>query len=107
MRLSFKETVAIQNAARFYLKDFVFRLLLFGSRSDDAKKGGDIDLLFIVPLIKKSEATELKNKIRMKIFEAIPEQRIDITIATEEEIATDEFLRSVLPSAIDLFPSKE
>lgn len=106
MRLSPKEQKAIRTAANFYLTGFAFRLLLFGSRTDDLKKGGDIDLLLVVPADKKNEVIELKNQIRRKIYEVIPEQRIDLTVATEEEVGNDEFLSSVLPSAMTLIPSK-
>jgi hypothetical protein len=105
MRLSFKEQEAIKNAVSACLKQIPFRLYLFGSRTDDQKKGGDIDLLLLVPAEKKETAVELKNRIRIKIFESIPEQRIDITVATAEETGSDEFLRVALKGA--LFLSEE
>lgn len=49
---------------------------LFGSRTDDNKKGGDIDLLIISDRIKFSE----KISILIKLKEKIGEQKIDILI---------------------------
>jgi len=100
MRLTGKEQNAIQKAFQFCLAGIPFRLFLFGSRADDHKKGGDIDLLVLVPLAQKDAVIELKNKIRINLFETIPEQRVDITVATEEEVSTDPFLRSVFPGAV-------
>ncbi|HEY8272885.1 MAG TPA: nucleotidyltransferase domain-containing protein [Pseudobdellovibrionaceae bacterium] len=102
MRLSFKEQEGIKNAIGACLQEIPFKLYLFGSRADDKKKGGDIDLLLLVPASEKETVVELKNKIRIKIFETLSEQRIDITVAIEQECASDEFLRSILRGAIPL-----
>lgn len=45
MRLSQEHIAAIKQTAHAVLGDGA-RVILFGSRVDDAKKGGDIDLLF-------------------------------------------------------------
>ena len=56
------------------------RILLFGSRADDAKRGGDIDLLILSDTI----APEHKSRIRRTICDAIGEQRIDIILAADD-----------------------
>lgn len=45
MRLSQEQIACIKQTAQAVLGDDA-RVILFGSRVDDAKKGGDIDLLF-------------------------------------------------------------
>jgi predicted nucleotidyltransferase len=75
---------------------------LFGSRVDDTKKGGDIDLLVLVNSVDKSFFIESKIKVLKVIFEKLDEQKIDITVATEDELKSDVFLRSVSISMIEL-----
>lgn len=100
MRLSHKEVSSIKAAFSVVLADHPYELYLFGSRVDDNKKGGDIDLLVVVSTAQKSFTTDQKTAIRKKIFESIPEQKIDITVATSEELRSDDFLISVMNHAI-------
>lgn len=53
------------------------RVYLFGSRVDDQKLGGDIDLLVI------SRVIDLKSKLLIlnRMYDLIGEQKIDIVIA--------------------------
>ncbi len=77
MRLSDKE---IQ-----IFKDTILRIddnaaiYLFGSRTDDKAKGGDIDLLIISTKI----GFEEKVKIRAGILSQIEEQKIDLIITKD------------------------
>jgi predicted nucleotidyltransferase len=99
MRLSPKEVRAIQASFAECLAAISFQLYLFGSRLDDHKKGGDIDLLVVVGAENKSKTVELKSKIRSAIFKYLPEQRIDITVASEVELTTDLFLKTIFDTA--------
>jgi uncharacterized protein len=54
---------------------------LFGSRTDDTKKGGDIDILV---LSKKINAGD-KIDIKVDIFEKLEEQKIDIILAKDSK----------------------
>lgn len=102
MRLSSKEIKAIRSAFSTHLDAIPYQLYLFGSRTDKNKKGGDIDLLVIVPSESKQMVIELKGKIRNQIFNFIPEQKIDITVATKAELRTDPFLKEIAPKALPL-----
>lgn len=102
MRLSTKELSTIKRAFAEVLLGRPFQLYLYGSRTDDTKKGGDIDLLLVVPTELKSDVIELKTKIRCRIFDFIDEQKIDITVATENELSSDIFLSSVKADCIVL-----
>lgn len=52
------------------------QILLFGSRADDRKKGGDIDLLVISKKLDYSDGLS----IRQKIFQKMDEQQIHLLI---------------------------
>jgi predicted nucleotidyltransferase len=75
MRLSDRERNAIVSAVRFY--DARAQVFLFGSRADDAKKGGDIDLLVRSASIGPAE----RRRNRRSICDVIGEQKIDIRVA--------------------------
>lgn len=49
-------------------------IYLYGSRCNDNKGGGDIDIAIVSDKIKKSE----KSKIRLTLYDLIGEQKIDI-----------------------------
>ncbi len=59
-----------------YSLDKTAKIFLFGSRVDDKKKGGDIDLIVSSDKISKEDVL----KIKFKIFEKLDEQKIDILL---------------------------
>ncbi len=83
MRLTDFESNAIKQSACevFGAKTQVF---LFGSRTDDSKKGGDIDLY-----IKVETRNDLKHKIKylLMLEQKIGEQKIDIVFAEDQSRA--------------------
>lgn len=74
MRLKEFEVRAIKDAV--YSMDKTAKIFLFGSRVDDKKKGGDIDIIISSDKISKDDVF----KIKRKIFEKLDEQKIDIMI---------------------------
>lgn len=101
MRLKQKEITAIVKSFQIFFPDLVNQLYLFGSRADDSKRGGDIDLLIVVETSEqKSLLVDSKIRIKMKIFETLDEQKIDITVATRAELNSDPFLKQIFPGAI-------
>lgn len=84
MRLSEKEKSAIVQAVNGI--DPNAKIYLFGSRADDTKRGGDIDLLILSQTLDRGD----KRKIKFELYEAIGEQKIDILIAKD---LTDPFVR--------------
>ncbi|GHT10001.1 hypothetical protein FACS1894170_01450 [Planctomycetales bacterium] len=54
-------------------------LWIFGSRTDDTKKGGDIDIAILSPKIDLMK----KIQIRRDILDRIGEQKIDIVISRD------------------------
>lgn len=63
-----KETVlSIDNDAK---------ILLFGSRTDDKKKGGDIDILIVSKKMNRKDIWQVRNKF----FDKFGEQKLDIIL---------------------------
>ena len=60
----------------FHTYDPKARVCLFGSRVDDNKRGGDIDLLILSDKIEPSKKIELL----LKLYEIVGEQKIDLII---------------------------
>jgi predicted nucleotidyltransferase len=95
MRLSEYERTSIRDAVTKFLPDA--QILLYGSRTDDAKRGGDIDILILT-----AQELDLRTKINIEatMWGKIGEQKIDILI--EKPDALSRFGRIVIPSAIPL-----
>jgi uncharacterized protein len=74
MRLSEKEISAIKNNILNFDQDA--KIYLFGSRTNDKAKGGDIDVLVISDKIGFNEQL----KIRTGIFSEIEEQKLDVIV---------------------------
>lgn len=93
MRLSDQEHRAIVDAVSAF--DAEAKIYLFGSRLDDTRKGGDIDLLIL------SETIDLDAELRIKlrIYDVIGEQKIDILRPKDME---DPFARMALKEGIRL-----
>lgn len=99
MRLENFEIIQIKKSIEQFVKNS-YILYLFGSRVDDNKKGGDIDLLLV--LDNNNDKILLSNekyKILAEIKFNIGEQKIDLVIAKEDELFTDPFLREIIASA--------
>ncbi len=80
MRLSEFQLESIRNSVNNNISNYELRL--FGSRVDDNKKGGDIDLLL---LTKEKIESERKRRILREIKNLIGEQKIDLVNFTFDE----------------------
>lgn len=84
MRLSPEERRGIARAASTVLPPGA-RVSLFGSRVDDAKRGGDVDLLVEVPDGQTpEELVRLQNRFAAHLYHQIGERRIDLLICTRD-----------------------
>ncbi|SLM30621.1 DNA polymerase beta domain protein region [Desulfamplus magnetovallimortis] len=93
MRLNSTEKKAIKDSI---LKvDPCAKIYLFGSRVDDNKKGGDIDLLVFSSL----NALEAKLLIKTELFKRIEEQKVDIIVSDDHE---DPFVKMILEDGVQL-----
>lgn len=70
-------------------------IYLYGSRVDDTKHGGDIDIL----IMSKTIDFDKKLTISARLFEAMDEQKIDLLVASD---VSDPFTRVAREEAIRL-----
>lgn len=95
MRLHSHEIRAIEEAG---LRVFPAgtAIYLFGSRLDDAARGGDIDLLVESPVpLSAKELVDKRTRFIAQLYRELGEQRIDVVIAQ----AGEEDSRSVVDTA--------
>ena len=72
------------------------QLYLFGSRNDDTKRGGDIDLLVVSSKLTKKDLRFL----RIEFFKQFGEQKIDIVLDNGE--FKDPFIKLIFQKAVIL-----
>ncbi|WP_319559814.1 nucleotidyltransferase domain-containing protein [Marispirochaeta sp.] len=78
MRITVREQEAIRETA-FEIFGDTSKVILFGSRADDAKKGGDIDLM-IETEETSSNALSKKIPFLVKLKQKIGDRKIDVVI---------------------------
>lgn len=85
MRLPAADQAAIADAARAVLPPGS-RVMLFGSRTDDTRRGGDIDLLVEPPqpMDAQSQLT-LSTRLVSRLYRSMGERRIDVLVAAASE----------------------
>jgi predicted nucleotidyltransferase len=93
MRLSKSEVEAIKSTV--HNLDADAQITLFGSRADNSKRGGDIDLLIMSQKLTDRDA----RPIRLGLYDKLGEQKIDIVIAKD---TSDAFVRIALAEGIVL-----
>ncbi|MEW6620633.1 MAG: nucleotidyltransferase domain-containing protein [bacterium] len=87
MRLDKEE----KEALKFALTDFKGAVYLFGSRLDETKKGGDIDILLISQ--EKINPLKLSLKIQARFFLRC-EEKIDIIVYDDKSAFCQEVLKN-------------
>ena len=98
MRLSLKEQQLIKQT--IYHLDQNAKIYLFGSRVDDSKKWGDIDLLVFSTRLGFTE----QRQIKIKLYEQIGEQKIDLIIAKD---TSKPFIQLALEEAVLLWTQND
>lgn len=85
MRLRPEEKEAIAQAAREVFAPGT-AVLLFGSRTDDRRRGGDVDLLIETPApMPPAELVARRTRFVARLYRSLDEQRIDTVITTRGE----------------------
>jgi len=84
MRLTETEKVDIAQAAMAVLPAGS-RVMLFGSRVDDTKRGGDVDLLVEMPApCPPDEVVRLQSRLAVQLYRRWGERRIDIVVCARD-----------------------
>ena len=92
MRLSKPEITLLKETLKTLSSEA--KLYLFGSRVDDSKRGGDIDLLVVSEKLKKRDLRIL----RIRFYEKFGEQKMDIVL--DDGNFTNIFHKIVLKKAV-------
>jgi len=92
MRLKYKEIRLLKDT--LYKLSASAKLYLFGSRVDDSKKGGDIDLLVVDKDLTKKDLRTL----RIEFFKKFGEQKIDIVL--DDGSFTNVFSKMIFQKAV-------
>ncbi|PXW97059.1 hypothetical protein C7444_105158 [Sphaerotilus hippei] len=80
MRLTPDEQQAVRLASREAFPTGT-RVLLFGSRVDDQKRGGDIDLLVELPqALSAADMVQRRTRFSARLYRLLGEQRIDVVM---------------------------
>ena len=95
VRLKKEEIKAIKDVIKTFDKEA--QIILYGSRTDINKKGGDIDLLVIS---KKLDLQHLL-KIKARLFSKLGDRKIDIVLA--KDIGNDPFIQIAYKQGIKLW----
>lgn len=92
MRLETEQINCLKNTLEMLASDA--RLYLFGSRVDDSKRGGDIDLLIVSEKLTKKDIRIL----RIEFFKHFGEQKLDIVL--DNGALQDPFVKHILQKAV-------
>jgi predicted nucleotidyltransferase len=94
MRLSKKEIKILKTI--LYKLNSDAKLYLFGSRVDDSKRGGDIDLLIVSDNFTK----KLLRRFRVEFFKCFGEQKLDVIV--DDGSFLNPFHKMVYQKAVEL-----
>jgi len=87
MRLSATQIHAIKTEAHAVLGEGA-QVSLFGSRVDDTRRGGDIDLYITGTSLSMDAQLDAKLDLLIKLKQALGEQRIDIVYVSSSRAGT-------------------
>lgn len=94
MRLKEEEITVLKE--KLFLLSNNAKIYLFGSRVDDTKRGGDIDLLIVSDELTKKDIQTL----RLEFFKYFDEQKLDIVL--DDGKFTNPFTKYIFPKSVQL-----
>jgi predicted nucleotidyltransferase len=89
--LKMRMDIVEKKALKYALEGFRGQAYLFGSRVDDKKRGGDIDILLFPE--KKMNSLKLSIKIQARFF-AKCEEKIDVIVYDEKSLFCKEIIKN-------------
>lgn len=101
MRLTEQEIQLIITGLEPFMANFAIELRLYGSRINNALKGGDIDLLLVAEKASVADSLlEIKHQLLANIKKYTGDQKIDLTVCAAQDLDQDPFLRMIFPTSI-------
>ena len=88
MRLTPEQAAIIRSAAAEVFGSDA-RVWLFGSRVDDSRRGGDIDLLLQTGLTQPDELVRASIELMARLYRALGEQKIDLVLDSPAHVANN------------------
>ncbi len=79
-----------------------WEVYLYGSRTNPNLRGGDIDLLVVIPQDQVPNPHVLDYQLVNRIKKVIGDRRIDLSLVSLEQCALDPFYKLIWPGAIKL-----
>ena len=102
MRLTQEEQRGIAEAAHSVLPAGS-RVLLFGSRTDDARRGGDVDLLVeTASALAADESVRLCRRLTAQLYRRLGERRIDMLVSVRGAADERAVVRAARRDGIEL-----
>ena len=101
MRISIREQNLINEI--FMRQGFPIgtELRLFGSRCHDALKGGDLDLLVLLPICVDLKFHQLKKyNFLVDLKDALGEQKIDLLLEDRNQLTSNSFLMNIYTNSL-------
>jgi uncharacterized protein len=84
-----------RKALKYSLADFEGDVYLFGSRLDDTKRGGDIDILLLPKTTAANPSGPLKLSLRIQTkFFSLCEQQLDVVVYSPDNPFCKEIIKS-------------
>jgi len=93
VRLTAQEVSGIRSA--ILKEDPQARIFLFGSRTREDRRGGDVDILCLSGVTDRT----VRRRMRVGLLKALGDQKIDLVLAPDDQ---SPFVRLILPEAIAL-----
>ena len=93
MRLTAQEVSGIRSA--ILKEDPQARIFLFGSRTRDDGRGGDVDILCLSRVVDRTA----RRRMRVGLLKALGDQKIDLVLTPDDQ---SPFVRLILPEAVSL-----
>lgn len=97
LRISSEQIQQFHSTLQLFLKGHDYELFLYGSRTQDHLKGGDIDLLIISSDagVHAFDENHLDILVHLKKQFSIGDRRIDIKAASQNELENQPFLKMI------------
>ena len=99
MRLSEIE----RRGLKYALRGVGYEVAVFGSRIDDSKRGGDIDLIVVAPQLAADERLALSLRIAVA-FRSVCDEKLDVHVVDPSDLTAAEraFLGAIRTETLDI-----